>query len=287
MKKVLISIAVLLLVFLIVFCIGKCKRVARTTEDLAPRLFQELNAPELAVSLSPRFFSPDGDGIDDELYMTISCKDESPISEWKLMVTEEGRPNIIFYELSGKGNPPGRIVWDGHSSKGELVQSAMDYPFSLTVKNVHELSTIHRGLISVDVLVKNEGNRFRVQVPSIVFSSGAGGFTGLNETTLASNDYILKRIANVLDKFNTYNVTVEGHANFTAETEEGRRLEQERELLPLSEQRAKFVVDYLVKLGVDRSRLTAVGIGGVRPVVRYEDQDNWWKNRRVEFILDK
>jgi hypothetical protein len=287
MKKLFISIAILLLVFLVVFGIIKCKRVVRTTEELAPRLLREFNAPELAVSLSPRFFSPDGDGIDDELFMTINCKDESDIEEWKLTITEGGQSNIIFFEKSGKGNPPGHIVWDGRSSKGELVQAAMDYPFNLTVKNVHGLSTIHRGMINVDVLVIKEGDRYRVQVPSIVFGSDTGGFTGLDEATLASNDYIIMRVAHVLDKFNTYKVVVEGHANYTAATEAGRRLEQEQELLPLSEHRAKFVADYLVKLGVERSRLTAVGIGGARPVVKYEDQDNWWKNRRVEFILFK
>jgi outer membrane protein OmpA-like peptidoglycan-associated protein len=38
---------------------------------------------------------------------------------------------------------------------------------------------------------------------------------------------------------------------------------------------------------VNRNRLSAIGMGGKRPVVRYEDHDNWWKNRRVEFILIK
>jgi outer membrane protein OmpA-like peptidoglycan-associated protein len=53
------------------------------------------------------------------------------------------------------------------------------------------------------------------------------------------------------------------------------------------------VVDHLVNLGVDKSRLTATGIGGARTLVPYADasgkpnRDNWWKNRRVEFILIK
>jgi outer membrane protein OmpA-like peptidoglycan-associated protein len=47
------------------------------------------------------------------------------------------------------------------------------------------------------------------------------------------------------------------------------------------------VVDYLVNLGVARSRLSPVGIGGARPLVPYEAHDDWWKNRRVEFILLK
>jgi hypothetical protein len=290
MKKVFVLISVLSLVFFVVFGIITCKGVpAKVVEEpvssvSAPR---EPRAPELAVSVSPRYFSPDGDGIDDELLMAISCRDESTIDEWKLTIMEGEQPNQIFVELSGKGSPPAKILWDGRSSQGELVQSATDYPFSLTVKNIHGLSSTSHGLIGVDILVINEGDQLKVQVPSIVFGSYSSGFTGLSDETLRSNDFILRRIAQVLNKFSTYKVTVEGHANLTAETEAGRLLEQVRELQPLSQQRARFVVDYLVNLGVDRSRLTAVGIGGTRPVAKYEDRANWWKNRRVEFILIK
>jgi len=292
MKKVFVLISVLSLVFFVVFGIVTCKGVpAKVVEEQAPPppapAPREPRAPELAVSISPRFFSPDGDGVDDELVMTISCRDESPIDEWKLAIMEGEQPNLSFYERSGKGIPPAQIVWNGRGSTGELVQSATDYPFTLTVKNIRGLSSTTHGLIGVDILVINEGNQLRVQVPSIVFGSYSSGFTDLSEETLRSNDFILRRIAQVLNKFSNYKVTVEGHANMTAETEAARLLEHVRELRPLSEQRAKFVVDYLVNLGVDRSRLTAIGIGGARPVAKYEDRANWWKNRRVEFILIK
>jgi len=290
MKKVFVFISVLSLVFFVVFGILTCKgvpaKVAEEPASPAPAL-REPRAPELSVSVSPRYFSPDGDGIDDELLMTIICRDESPIDEWKLAIMEGEQPNQPFYERSGKGIPPAQIVWNGRSSTGELVQSATDYTFTLTVKNVRGLSSTNHGLIGVDILVIREGDQLRVQVPSIVFASDTGAFTGLSDETLRSNDFILRRVAQVLNKFNTYKVTVEGHANLTAETEVARMLEHVRELLPLSQKRAIFVVDYLVNLGIDRSRLTAIGIGGARPVAKYEDSANWWKNRRVEFILIK
>jgi outer membrane protein OmpA-like peptidoglycan-associated protein len=190
-------------------------------------------------------------------------------------------------EWSGEGEPPAQVVWDGRSSKGELVQSASDYPFTLTASDSLGNSSTFEGEIEVDVLVIREGNNLRVQVPSIVFGPNSGGFDGLDEEVIGNNDYILKRIAQVLNKFDTYKVTVEGHANLTAPTEAARKREQERESQPLSQKRAQFVVDYLVKLGIDRGRLSSIGIGGARPVVKYEDHDNWWKNRRVEFLLIK
>jgi len=283
MNKIFIFIAVLALVCLAIFGIRTCKRTPAAYEFTPP----EYRAPELTVSLSPRFFSPDGDRVDDELFISINCRDELPIEEWKLTIMDGEQPNQIFFERYGKGNPPEQIVWDGRGSGGKLVQSATDYPFTMTVKNIHGLSSNRQGLIGVDLLVISEGNQLKIQVPNIVFSSYNAGFTGLNEETLGNNDYILRRIAQALNKFDTYRVTVEGHANPTAATEAARRLEQDLELRPLSEQRAKYVADYLVKLGVDRSRLTAVGIGGARPVAKYDDVGNWWQNRRVEFILYK
>ena len=36
-----------------------------------------------------------------------------------------------------------------------------------------------------------------------------------------------------------------------------------------------------------KNGLSTVGMGGRKPVVSRADKPNWWKNRRVEFILDK
>jgi outer membrane protein OmpA-like peptidoglycan-associated protein len=219
------------------------------------------------------------------LEVSISVKDESPIGNWHIEIHEPQPPYLLFSEWKGEGEPPAKFSWDGRSTSGELVQSASDYPFKLTAADSLGNTSVYEGVIGVDVLVIREGDTLRVQVPSIVFGSNSGGFDGLGEDVVAANDYILRRIAQVLNKFSTYQVKVEGHANPTAATVAARQREQDTELQPLSELRAKTVVDYLVNLGVARSRLSSLGIGGARPVVKYEDHDNWWKNRRVEFIL--
>lgn len=299
MKKTITMVSGILLVFIAVLGVLSCKGIPPPPIEVPtsppqeppapppPPPPAEPAAPELSVSISPRYFSPDNDGEADELSIAISCKDVSPIREWKMEIREPQPPYLLFSEWSGKGSPPASIKWNGSSSKGELVQSASDYPYTMTVTNIHGKSAVREGIIEVDVLVIREGNQLRVQVPSIVFGSNSSGFAGLDSDILARNDAILRRIALVLNKFSSYRINVEGHANLTAATESARKLEQEQELLPLSEQRARHVVDYLVRLNVNRSRLTPIGIGGARPVASYEDRDNWWKNRRVEFILIK
>jgi outer membrane protein OmpA-like peptidoglycan-associated protein len=141
---------------------------------------------------------------------------------------------------------------------------------------------------------REEKGLLRIIVPSIIFAPDTGELDkGLPPDIAASNDRILKRIADVLNYFGTYRVKIEGHANPVYPPNSRRRADEERGtarilgLQPLSEKRAKAVVEYLVSLGVDRSRLSAIGMGGKRVRVNFADRNNWWKNRRVEFILDK
>lgn len=53
--------------------------------------------------------------------------------------------------------------------------------------------------------------------------------------------------------------------------------------LALGEKRANAVRDYLVGLGVERSRLATVSFGKERPADAGHDETAWARNRRVEF----
>ena len=67
----------------------------------------------------------------------------------------------------------------------------------------------------------------------------------------------------------------------------GTEREEKEDLIPLSAARADAVRRFLIEKGVARGRLSSVGIGGTKPIAAISDRDNWWKNRRVEFILIK
>jgi hypothetical protein len=97
----------------------------------------DTEGPELAVSFSTRYFSPDGDGVDDRLTVTIGAKDASPIGGWRVEIREPQPPYLLFSQWSGQGEPPVTLEWDGRSASGELVQSASGYPFTLTVTDIH------------------------------------------------------------------------------------------------------------------------------------------------------
>ncbi|MDR1319419.1 MAG: OmpA family protein [Treponema sp.] len=243
----------------------------------------DVSGPVLSFSYQPEYFSPDNDGIDDELIMSLGAQDASPLANWSLEIREPQPPYPLFYRTEGRGSPAERVTWDGRSNRGELVQAATDYPVTYRATDVLGNSSVLETKIGVDVLVIRDGDRLRIQVPSIIFRENAADFNTLPTATVDNNLRVLRRVAEILNKFRDYRVQVEGHANPVLRTV----AEERNELQPLSESRARAVVNMLVEFGVSRGRLSSVGMGGSRPVVRFEDHDNWWKNRRVEFILIK
>jgi len=239
--------------------------------------------PVLTLDSKPEWFSPDNDGVEDDLTISLSARDASAVDSWNLEIREPQPPSLMFYKAEGKGSPSSKIVWDGRSNKGELVQAATDYPAVLIATDAWGNTAKSSATIGVDVLVIREGNTLRIKVPSIIFRENGDDFNGLAKETVDNNIRVLKRIAQILNKFRDYKVKVEGHANPVVRT----AAEEKNELQPLSEKRAKAVLAKLVEFGVDSPRLSSFGMGGSRTVVKWEDHADWWKNRRVEFILVK
>lgn len=73
-------------------------------------------------------------------------------------------------------------------------------------------------------------------------------------------------------------VDVEGHTDAEGGTAAN---------LKLSEERAHSVVNFLVKQGVEESRLTHSGKGETEPVADNKTDEGRFKNRRVEFKITK
>jgi len=284
--------------------------VSKPNEDLNPN-----TAPELTVKI-PELFSPDPDIVDDKIKINIAIKHPAPIKDWDIEIQPirqssgqsaqpaaqpaaaqsetrqraEGRQRQPFFELKGKDTPPAEWLWDGKSSRpsGEMVQSATDYRFKLTVNDIYDNSADFEGVISVDVLVRREGNNLRIIVPSIIFPGDSSDLTKVSEDDQRANRRVLRLIATALSKYPDYRITIEGHANPLSAAGTANWTRQETTLKPLSEQRARAVGEYLAtNNNIARTRFTYVGMGTTRTVADFSDEEEQWKNRRVEFILNK
>lgn len=265
------------------------------------KIIVKVAPPKVDITVSPEYFSPDGDGVDDTLTFGIATDKGSGITEWKLEVMETAvvessspqaaGPTRTFIAWNGKGTPPTQINWDGKSSKSELVESATDYPFEFTGWDALGNQTKVKGIIAVDVLVIRDGDRLKIRVPSIVFRANHADFIGLDNEIVSRNERVVARIAQILGKFPDYRVQVEGHGNNVGKMlgYSDSRIQQEEvnELIPLSTERAEVVKKMLIDNGVDVRRLSVEGLGSSEPVVPFTDVQNRWKNRRVEFVLIK
>jgi len=261
----------------------------------------DVDPPSVNISVNPEYFSPDGDGEGDILTFGIDVDAAAGIVDWKLEVfetaiVESSNPNAVsserlFVEWSGKGKPAARIQWDGKSPRGELVESATDYPFKFVARDALGNSTSVTGVVAVDVLVIRDGDRLKIKVPSIVFRANYPDFIGLAPEIVARNEKVVARIAQILNKFPDYRIRIEGHANNIGKmlgySQARIQSEETKELIPLSMGRAELVRTMLIQNGVDSRRLSVEGLGSSEPVVSFSDVENRWKNRRVEFVLIK
>jgi len=86
----------------------------------------------------------------------------------------------------------------------------------------------------------------------------------------------LEEVVDLLQTEPDKNIRVEGHTDSLGDAEAN---------LKLSEQRAQAVLDALVSLGVDSSRITSMGMGEDFPIASNDDEEGRARNRRVDVIL--
>jgi hypothetical protein len=99
-----------------------------------------------------------------------------------------------------------------------------------------------------------------------------------NKATIRKESFdLLDQVAKVfVEHPEIKRVLVEGHTDDVGKDESNMKL---------SDNRAKAVVAYLVKKGVEAARLDAKGFGETKPVVANDSKENRQKNRRVVFTI--
>ncbi|MBR6991167.1 MAG: OmpA family protein [Bacteroidales bacterium] len=85
----------------------------------------------------------------------------------------------------------------------------------------------------------------------------------------------IKRVAKLMQEHTDLSFEVQGHCDNTGSDAVND---------PLSQKRAEAIVAALVKQGIDKSRLTAVGKGSHSPIAPNTTDEGRAKNRRVEFV---
>lgn len=248
----------------------------------SPHFVVDTTSPDVNVEVTPQPFSPDGDGVDDVVSFVVGTDDMSDLRYWYLEIYDPR--GAFFYDVGGNGAPPGVIRWDGLARNGERVISAEEYPWKLEVADALGNVSIREGALAVDVLVERYNGGYRIQLPSITFPPDSPELILSGDSPDGRrNDAVIGRLVEILKRYPEYSIIVEGHAVNISGTER----EEREELQPLSLRRAEAVRQALIQRGIPAALLSARGRGGTVPIVDHGDEEMRWKNRRVDFILQR
>ncbi len=86
----------------------------------------------------------------------------------------------------------------------------------------------------------------------------------------------LKKLHKILQEYPTMEIEIGGHTDFQGSFEYN---------MTLSNRRAKAVVNYLIRCGIEPERLSYIGYGTTRPVATNTTEQGRQQNRRVEFRI--
>ena len=246
----------------------------------------DLTVPELKVSTSNLPFSPDGDGVNDTLKLTIDARDPSGIQMWNAKLLDPTGSHFFTFNPMNFVN--GSYTWNGKDLRGELVQSASDYTLEVNaIDSVGNKNSV-KLVIPIDILVIKDGDNLKIIISSIYFKPFTSDYLNVENDLKVRNLKTLDRLAEILQKYSQYDVQLQGHAVRIFWNNENKWKEEETDvLLPLSKDRAESIQSALIQRGIKADRLSSLGLGGYKPVVPHSDTVNRWKNRRVEFVLIK
>jgi|GEM_PF-5390383 len=242
-------------------------------------------APRFDLSVAPAIFSPDGDGVQDKATISLAVPTGNEDLSWKISVLDRAASTISTWDGT---KPPKPIVWDGKTDEGELVLSAEVYSVVAEVTDAAGNVGTKRATLRTDLIILRQGKKLKIVVPSILFAGESSDYRAGDKAQVARNLEVIDMLVEALSKFPEYRITVEGFAAHVTGTDaKSRTLENKTELLPLSQSRADAIRAALVERGIPARNIKAVGRGSADPLVPVDDKVNQWKNRRVEFILEK
>ena len=115
------------------------------------------------------------------------------------------------------------------------------------------------------------------ETKEIMANAMKGLFFETGSAVIKGESYaVLDNVANVMKSNNAYKLFVSGHTDNTGDQALN---------LKLSKERATAAKNYLVKKGVDASRITSTGFGDSQPVADNGTAEGRKQNRRVEFNI--
>lgn len=247
-----------------------------------PQILTKKIESAIGVSIEPKLFSPDGDGVADTVAFSFHAVPESDFEAWSLNILTEDHQ--IVKSFKGTGSPPVTLSWNGRGIKGIVEDGTYTCIFSFSDKVGNVLSTTPQKLI----VQKTRIPILRIEEPEtkIMITIIGKLFFKSGKVEIAPDAYqILHQVAEVIKKNldKQIVINIEGHTDNKPIS--SRLVKKYPTNLALSEARAEAVRQYLVQQeGIPAQILKTIGYGDTRPVADNTTSQGRAKNRRVEII---
>ena len=244
----------------------------------------DITPPSGSITLSSALFSP----IESSDTITLKLDAHSStakIDSWTMDIYDPG--GNVFRTFTGKW-PDTSAAWNGRNPKGELVQSAEDYPVVSSVRDQFGNTGTVKSVVPVDILVEKMAGGYRILASRIFFKAFTADYKDVVPDLAAQNLKRLDDLAKKLAKFPGYRIRMIGHAvSIFWDVPAKHQVEERDVLIPLSKARADAVRDAMVERGLDAARFSTDGVGSSDQLVPDSDYKDRWQNRRVALFLEK
>ena len=255
-----------------------------TVNALSESFVLDNTAPDIFVDAVANPFASTDNGVEGEVFVTLKVFDNTEIDNWTMDVLNTDGDIIRSY--SGSGNPSGDITWNSADSNGGTTVSIdnPDYVLKLTVIDLGGNESVYEKDIPLDILLVIKDGKKYLSVPNIIFGAYKYALGSAGPDRLAGNNDSLDKVASIYKKYPAYGLVIEGHA-LNIYLDGSKEAGEEKILLPLTARRASTVKDALVERGISETKISNEAFGGQFPVASVTDKTEWWKNRRVEFVM--
>ncbi len=264
---------------------------ASETAETAP-FFVDITPPSGTVTVDPQPFTPGAEGDSGKVTFALTLTPRAAdVATWRLFVIHpDGRRFADFISENNDGN---RVVWDGHDQSGNTLEAGTTYKVSVQVVDRYGNTGTFSSTLKVSpatvvtpLTVSLDGNLLaQLQV---YFPANSADLTQIDADKAKSNADALDKLAALLKQSAGSKIRVVGHANQVLWQDPAKaKYEQTATLIPLSKARAQAVLTALKTRGLDAKLFDVTGVGAEGNVVPFSDSANIWKNRRVEFIIEK
>lgn len=246
-------------------------------------LIADLTAPTVLLQVSTDTFSPGPDGLNENTTFYVSVTDAYGIDQWELKVLNDSAKPVKLFKSSSAD--PVEVEWNGKDDYYGTIVPNGQYEARLTAWDAAGNRTVSTATVTVFVkpkeIVKEVVKEVQAKETSrgLVVNLSSQVLFGTGKSQLKSAAFkSLDEVVNLLQTYSENKVLIEGHTDGTGSRKKN---------LELSGARGWAVYSYLVKHGIEPSRLSVTGLGPDKPVASNRTEAGRSQNRRVEIIILK